>query len=70
MQFIAFFLLKDFLEWCIHNLLHRVPWLWEFHKLHHTIEELDWIGNFRFHWMEVVIYEVKLGNIYGTTITV
>ena len=34
-----------------------MPWLWEFHKVHHSIEELDWIGNFRFHWMEVVVYQ-------------
>ncbi|NIP25103.1 hypothetical protein GWN42_14605, partial [candidate division KSB1 bacterium] len=57
LQFITFFLLKDFLEWNIHRLLHIVPWLWEFHKLHHSIEELDWIGNFRFHWGEVVVYK-------------
>src|SRR5262249_37816387 len=38
-------------------LLHRVPWLWEFHKVHHSIQELDWIGNFRFHWMEIVVYQ-------------
>lgn len=55
-QFLTFLLVKDFLEWCIHNLLHRVPWLWEFHKLHHSITELDWIGNMRFHWMEIVLY--------------
>jgi sterol desaturase/sphingolipid hydroxylase (fatty acid hydroxylase superfamily) len=55
-QFLIFLLVKDFLEWCIHNLLHRVPWLWEFHKLHHSITELDWIGNMRFHWMEIVLY--------------
>jgi sterol desaturase/sphingolipid hydroxylase (fatty acid hydroxylase superfamily) len=57
LQFVVFMLFKDFLEWCVHNLLHRVPALWAFHKLHHSIEELDWIGNFRFHWMEVVIYK-------------
>ena len=56
-QFLTFFLLKDLLDWGIHNLLHRVPCLWEFHKLHHSIEELDWIGNFRFHWMEIVVYQ-------------
>lgn len=55
-QFIVFFILKDFVEWNIHRLLHNVPWLWEFHKLHHSIEELDWIGNFRFHWGEIIIY--------------
>jgi sterol desaturase/sphingolipid hydroxylase (fatty acid hydroxylase superfamily) len=57
LQFLAFFLLRDFLEWGVHNLLHRIPWLWEFHKLHHSIEEMDWIGNFRFHWAEIVIYQ-------------
>jgi sterol desaturase/sphingolipid hydroxylase (fatty acid hydroxylase superfamily) len=55
-QFLVFLVVKDILEWCIHNLLHRIPWLWEFHKLHHSIEELDWIGNMRFHWMEIVVY--------------
>ncbi len=57
LQFVVFLVSKDLLEWCVHNLLHRVPWLWEFHKLHHSIEELDWIGNMRFHWMEIVVYK-------------
>ncbi len=57
LQFGAYFLLKDFLDWCVHNLLHRVPALWEFHKLHHSIVEMDWIGNFRFHWLEIVVYQ-------------
>lgn len=56
LQFVAFFGLKDLLEWGVHNLLHRVSWLWSFHKVHHSIEQLDWIGNFRFHWLEIVIY--------------
>lgn len=55
-RFVVFFVLKDLLEWGVHNLLHRVPWLWEFHKVHHSIEQLDWIGNFRFHWLEIVVY--------------
>lgn len=56
-QFVFFLFFKDFLEYGVHNLLHRVPRLWEFHKLHHSIEELDWIGNMRFHWMEIVVYK-------------
>ncbi len=56
-QFVVFLVLKDFVEWNIHRLLHNVPWLWEFHKLHHSIRELDWIGNFRFHWGEIVVYK-------------
>ncbi len=57
MQFAVFLVLKDFMEYGIHNLLHRVSWLWEFHKLHHSIRELDWIGNMRFHWMEIAVYQ-------------
>ncbi len=57
LQFIVFLLLKDFLEWNVHRLLHNVPRLWEFHKLHHSIEELDWVGNFRFHWGEILVYK-------------
>jgi len=49
-QFPVLVLVMDFSRYLIHNLLHRVPWLWEFHKVHHSIEELDWIGNWRFHW--------------------
>ena len=56
-QVVAFLVLKDLFEWCVHNLLHRVPALWEFHKLHHSIVDMDWIGNMRFHWMEIVVYK-------------
>jgi sterol desaturase/sphingolipid hydroxylase (fatty acid hydroxylase superfamily) len=57
LQFVVLVVFKDFLEWLVHNLLHRVEWLWQFHKLHHSIQELDWIGNMRFHWMEIVLYK-------------
>ena len=57
LQFLLFLVFKDLLEWGVHNLLHRVSWLWSFHKLHHSIEELDWIGNMRFHWMEIAVYK-------------
>ena len=57
LQFGVFFLLKDFIQWNIHRLLHNVPWLWEFHKLHHSIERLAGIGNFRFYWAEIVVYK-------------
>jgi sterol desaturase/sphingolipid hydroxylase (fatty acid hydroxylase superfamily) len=56
-QILAFLLVSDFLQWSVHNLLHRVPWLWAFHKVHHSIHVMDFIGNFRFHWMEIVVYK-------------
>lgn len=56
-QVLVAFVGLDLIQWTVHNVLHRVPWLWEFHKVHHSIERLDWIGNFRFHWVEVVVYK-------------
>ena len=49
----------DFMQWCVHNLLHRIPWLWSLHKTHHSVKdgEMDWIVSFRFQWTEVVVYK-------------
>jgi sterol desaturase/sphingolipid hydroxylase (fatty acid hydroxylase superfamily) len=57
LQFLAALVVLDFVKWCVHNLLHRVPFLWSFHKVHHGITTLDWIGNWRFHWAEVLVYQ-------------
>lgn len=50
------FLLRDFVQWWIHRLLHRVPFLWEFHKVHHSVKEMGFAAHLRFHWMETVVY--------------
>ena len=59
-QALVFLVVSDFLQWCVHNLLHRVTFLWQFHKVHHSIHRMDWAGNFRFHWVEVVVYRSLL----------
>ncbi len=59
-QFIFLLLIQDFLKYCVHNLLHRVPFLWQFHKVHHSVQIMDWIGNMRYHWLEVVVYNSLL----------
>lgn len=60
LQFVAFLVAADFLQWCVHNLLHRVPILWSFHKLHHSVKQMDFLASFRFHWMELVVYRTLL----------
>ncbi len=60
LQWLTLLLVFDFAQWGIHNMLHRIPVLWEFHKVHHSIEELDWIGNWRFHWFEAMFYRMLL----------
>jgi len=61
-QIVVALFVIDFLQWCVHNLLHRVPLFWEFHKTHHSVVdgEMDWIVAFRFQWTEVVVYRTAL----------
>lgn len=58
LQFGVGLLVRDFIEYGTHYLLHRVPVLWRFHRVHHSIRTMDWIGNFRFHWFELLFYHM------------
>jgi 3-mercaptopyruvate sulfurtransferase SseA/sterol desaturase/sphingolipid hydroxylase (fatty acid hydroxylase superfamily) len=55
-QLIIFFIATDFIQWFTHVLLHRFDFLWRFHKVHHSIEEMGFAGHLRYHWMENVFY--------------
>lgn len=50
------FIVRDFVQWWTHRVLHRVPFLWEFHKVHHSVEQMGFAAHMRYHWMETVIY--------------
>ncbi|WP_339814899.1 sterol desaturase family protein [uncultured Imperialibacter sp.] len=50
------FVVRDFVQWWVHRLLHRSPWLWEFHKVHHSVEQMGFAAHLRYHWMENVVY--------------
>ncbi len=56
LQLVALFVVRDFVQWNVHQLLHRVPFLWEFHKVHHSVEEMGFAAHLRYHWMENVVY--------------
>ena len=59
-QFGLMTLYCDLAQYGIHNLLHRVPWLWRFHKIHHQAPALDWMVNWHFHYAEVLVYRSLL----------
>jgi sterol desaturase/sphingolipid hydroxylase (fatty acid hydroxylase superfamily) len=42
-------LLSDLGFYWTHRMFHAVPWLWRFHAIHHSIEELDWLAAARVH---------------------
>ncbi len=47
---------RDFIQWWIHRLLHRSNFLWQFHKVHHSVEEMGFAAQLRYHWMENIVY--------------
>jgi sterol desaturase/sphingolipid hydroxylase (fatty acid hydroxylase superfamily) len=54
-------------------MLHRVPFLWNFHKTHHSVKEMGFAAHLRYHWMEPVVYKsilyIPLAIIGGFTVT-
>jgi sterol desaturase/sphingolipid hydroxylase (fatty acid hydroxylase superfamily) len=55
-----FFIVSDFVQWCTHNILHRVPFLWNFHKVHHSVKQMGFAAHLRYHWMEPIVYKSLL----------
>ena len=56
-RWILLLVIADFIQWNVHRWLHKYPWLWQFHKLHHSVKEMGFAAHLRFHWMETVIYK-------------
>jgi sterol desaturase/sphingolipid hydroxylase (fatty acid hydroxylase superfamily) len=56
-QFLLLFVVADFIQWNVHRWLHYSPLLWEFHKVHHSVEQMGFAAHLRYHWMETIIYK-------------
>ena len=48
LQAIQIYVLVDFTAYWTHRLFHRGKW-WPFHAVHHSSEDLDWLGSLRVH---------------------
>lgn len=57
---LIFFLVSDFIQWITHRMLHRVPFLWNFHKVHHSVKQMGFAAHLRYHWMEPIVYKSML----------
>jgi sterol desaturase/sphingolipid hydroxylase (fatty acid hydroxylase superfamily) len=62
-------LLSDFATYLVHYLMHRIPFLWEFHKVHHSATSLNPITQYRLHPVELIVNNAKgilvLGVVTG-----
>ena len=41
-------------QYWAHRLTHQVPFLWRFHAVHHSIENMDWLASARLHPLDQV----------------
>lgn len=67
---VAVFLAYEFAYWLDHYLAHKVPALWEFHRVHHTAETLTPLTGARVHPVSTVVFynitAVTVGLVHGT----
>jgi sterol desaturase/sphingolipid hydroxylase (fatty acid hydroxylase superfamily) len=54
-QVVEAIILADLAFYATHRMFHGVPWLWRFHAIHHSIEELDWLAAWRMHPLDQVV---------------
>lgn len=54
-SFIVILLVLEFLIYWIHRALHRIPWLWRIHAVHHTDTEFDVTTSHRHHPFEPML---------------
>jgi sterol desaturase/sphingolipid hydroxylase (fatty acid hydroxylase superfamily) len=62
LQLIEVIFFSDLLIYWGHRLQHNVPFLWRFHKVHHSAERLDWLAAYREHPLDSV-YTIGLINL-------
>lgn len=49
LQVIMVLVISDLGFYFAHRLFHAVPALWQFHRIHHSSEHLDWLAAYRVH---------------------
>lgn len=54
-QLPALIVLADVGFYTVHRLFHKIPWLWKFHAVHHSIEDLDWLAAHRVHPVDQIL---------------
>lgn len=54
-QFAAVVVTADLVQYHVHRLCHRVPWLWRIHSVHHSATAMDWLAGSRLHVLDALL---------------
>ncbi|MGX5850022.1 sterol desaturase family protein [Mesorhizobium sp. PL10] len=55
LQAIEVLVLADTGFYLAHRAFHAIPFLWRFHSIHHSIEEMDWLAAHRVHPVDQIL---------------
>jgi sterol desaturase/sphingolipid hydroxylase (fatty acid hydroxylase superfamily) len=61
LQFVEIMFLTDLVQYWVHRAFHQIPWLWNFHAVHHSAQVMDWMAGARMHFLEIIV-------LRGTTV--
>jgi len=56
---LCFFIADDFTRFALHYAMHRFPWLWKIHRLHHSAETLTPLTLYRFNPLEMALLSLR-----------
>lgn len=66
---VSLFIISDFSRYWLHRWLHTIPFLWEFHKVHHSPKVLNPLSFYRVHPVENILfalrYALSIGGVTG-----
>jgi sterol desaturase/sphingolipid hydroxylase (fatty acid hydroxylase superfamily) len=67
---LSLFLFDDFTRFYLHYILHKIPSLWEFHKVHHSALVLTPFTIYRSHPVESLLYAFRMALTQGFVVGV
>jgi sterol desaturase/sphingolipid hydroxylase (fatty acid hydroxylase superfamily) len=48
-------LTADLTQYWVHRAFHKIPFLWQFHAIHHSAEVMDWLAGSRLHFVDAIV---------------
>ena len=55
LQFFEILLASDLVSYWVHRAFHKIPRLWQFHAIHHSSLQMDWLAGSRSHLVDTVV---------------
>jgi sterol desaturase/sphingolipid hydroxylase (fatty acid hydroxylase superfamily) len=54
-QLLLAIVVADLAQYATHRAFHKIPFLWHFHSIHHSIRTMDWIAGSRSHFVDILL---------------